>query len=357
MDALFSMVFQKCQRGFKKDNNMPGFITHSLFARDVFENLNYDGLQNDISDRMPLFYLGAQGPDIFFYYKAVPWVKYDGVEKLGFIMHDSKTGDFFVESLTYIRNLKKKDHEKYLDLLVYITGYLCHFALDLTAHPYIHYTAGINTKKNRSTFRYHIYHKQLESIIDANMLKIKDGKRAHRFKDFEMIKGVSKYRNVLEEFYVFVVEKIYGVRLSNEQVKKLIGDISHILKVLYDPWNLKVWFFRLFEDFHHRHGEITSSMHVRNINPEIDYLNQKHKTWLHPCRRDMRANKSFLDLYDDALKESEELLDAACGFISCELTEAGIKNLINNRSYSTGIKCGTEKDLKYFDSIFENQGG
>lgn len=336
---------------------MPGFITHSLFARDVFKNLNYDGLKKDIEDRMPLYYLGAQGPDIFFYYKATPWVKYDGVEKLAFIMHDSETDDFFIESLDYIKRLKKQDYEKHLDLTVYIAGYLCHFALDLTAHPFIHYTSGINSKNNNSTFRYHIYHKQLESIIDACVLKLKDGKQAHRFRDFEMIEGVSRYQEVLEEFYIHVIKKIYGFKLSQEQLENAIGDISHILKVLYDPWNLKAWFFKLFENFYHRHGEITSSMHPRKINPEIDYLNQKHNTWLHPCRRDIKSNKSFLDLYDDALKESGELLEAACGFIQDEIPDSGIRSLINNRSYSTGIECGTEKDLKYFNSIFENRPG
>jgi hypothetical protein len=306
---------------------------------------------------MPLYYLGAQGPDIFFYYKAVPWVEYDGAEKLGFIMHDSSTGDFFVESLGYIRKMKKRDPEKHKDLLVYIAGYLCHFALDLTAHPFIHYTAGINTRENNSAFRYHIYHKQLESIIDAYMLKLKDGKQAHRFRDFELIEGVSRYQEVLEEFYIFIIDRVYGVKLSRDQLKNAIGDISHILKVLYDPWNLKVWFFRLFESFYRKNGEITSSMRPRKIDPEMDYMNHKHKTWWHPCRKEMRSSKSFLDLYDDALKESEVLLEGACGFISNGLDDSGIRSIIDNRSYSTGIECGTEKDLKYFNSIFENTSG
>ena len=341
--------------GKKKDReyNMPGFITHSLFAREVLEDLHCKGLQTDIGSRMPLYYLGAQGPDIFFYYKATPWVKYDGVEKLGFIMHDSRTEDFFIESLAYIKSLEKQDHSKYMDLKVYITGYLCHFALDLTAHPFIHYTAGINTKENNSTFRYHIYHKQLESIIDAFMLQLKDGKKAHRFRDFELIEDVERYQEVLEEFYIFIIDRIYGVELSMEQLKSVIGDISHILKVLYDPWHLKIWFFRLFENFYGRHGEITSSMHPRKIDQEIDYLNQNHNTWLHPCRGNIKSSKSFLDLYDDALNEAGQLLESACGFINGELPAAGIRSLIRNRSYSTGIECGTEKDLKYFNSIFE----
>ena len=61
---------------------MPAIITHSFFADDVFEEIKSSKLKEEIIRRRNLFRLGAQGPDIFFYYKAQPWIKYDGIEKL-----------------------------------------------------------------------------------------------------------------------------------------------------------------------------------------------------------------------------------------------------------------------------------
>ena len=69
---------------------MPALVTHSFFADDVFECLEESRLKDEILVRRSLFRLGAQGPDIFFYYKAAPWIAYDGIEKLGNLMHDQK---------------------------------------------------------------------------------------------------------------------------------------------------------------------------------------------------------------------------------------------------------------------------
>jgi hypothetical protein len=335
---------------------MPGFITHSLFARDVLKNLKQPDLKSEIEKRMPLYYLGAQGPDIFFYYKAKPWLKYDGIEKLGFTMHYTKTSDFFIGSLDYImkqKNLSKLKSE-YMNITVYIMGYLCHFALDSTAHPLIHYTAGINTRKNNSTFRYHIYHKQLESIIDAYMLKLKDKKNAHFYRDFELIDGVSKYQKILEDFYIFITKEIYDVSISSLQLNNVTGDISRILKILYDPLNIKIWFFKIFEKLYGRPGEITSSMYPRKINLKIDYLNFNHDTWTHPCKKDYKSDLSFLDLYEKAEEQAEEMIDISLKYLSGNTTTSEVKKIIKNISYSTGIKCGLEDKLRYFNSIFEN---
>jgi len=333
---------------------MPGFITHSLFAEEVYSDLKDKALKRQINKRMNLFYLGAQGPDLFFYYKVKPWKKYDGVEKLGFIMHYTKTQFFFIESLNYIKGLKYKNKDAYSELMVYIAGYICHFALDSITHPFIHYTAGIYTKKNNSTFKYHIYHKKLESIIDVIMLMLKEDKKASSFKSFKMIENISKYYGTLKDFYVSVVNKVYGIRLSSKQVKNVIGDIYNILKILYDPWNIKSWLFKLVENLYGRPEEITSSIHPRKINIQIDYLNQNHSIWTHPCDKDIRSGLSFLDLYGSALKEAERIIDISYNYINDKVPTSKIKEVIKNTSYSTGLECGTSKELKYFNSIFEN---
>ena len=143
---------------------MPAIVTHSFFAGDVFDRIPDSRLKDEISVRKNLFRLGAQGPDLFFYYKAVPWVRYDGIEKLGNLMHDEKVGLFYSESFKYLKSLSRE--KGFFDVSVYIAGYLCHFSLDRTAHPFIHFTSGIDADHNRISWKYHIYHRVLESAID-----------------------------------------------------------------------------------------------------------------------------------------------------------------------------------------------
>ena len=333
---------------------MPGFTTHCLFARDIQNTLKDDVTRDIINERMSLFYLGAQGPDVFFYYKVKPWVKYDGIEKLGFLMHDNKTGEFFIEFLDYLMSLKKGS-ETYFEIKTYLIGYICHFVLDKTTHPLIHYTAGINTSNNKSTFKYHIYHKQLESIIDAYMLKIKDGSDLHRFRDFEFISNISDYRQSIERFYIQILKKVFGVNIRPAQIDIMISDIQDILKILYDPYGVKLLFFKVFEYLYKRKGEVVSSMHPRKINRHIDYLNLSHRKWHHPCDKTLRSDRSFIDLYGEAIKEALAMVKVCEHYINNPGTpKSVIIDLLKNISYSTGISCGNEKKLKDFNSIFEN---
>ena len=104
---------------------MPAIITHSFFADDVFDRMGACRLKDEISVRKNLFRLGAQGPDLFFYYKAAPWMPYDGIEKLGNLMHDRKVNAFYTESFKYLNDMEQD--KGFFDLAVYIAGYLCHF--------------------------------------------------------------------------------------------------------------------------------------------------------------------------------------------------------------------------------------
>lgn len=47
---------------------MAGFLTHTVFAKEVLKRINNEKLKKQIQLRMNLFILGAQGPDIFYYY-------------------------------------------------------------------------------------------------------------------------------------------------------------------------------------------------------------------------------------------------------------------------------------------------
>ena len=47
---------------------MPGYVTHYIFGRDMYEKLNDPVLKNNLYKNRAVYALGHQGPDIFFYY-------------------------------------------------------------------------------------------------------------------------------------------------------------------------------------------------------------------------------------------------------------------------------------------------
>ena len=329
---------------------MPAIITHSFFAEDTIENIKDSPLKKVISSRRDLFYLGAQGPDIFFYYKAKPWIKYDGVEKLGNIMHENLVDTFFKESFDYLDSLTGS--YGFYDILTYLAGYLCHYSLDRKTHPLIHYSAGIDNGLTKATRKYYNYHRRLESTIDYFSL-VKRGICPVRFKSFELVSISKKFEPVLIDYYVFILDKVYNATITPGQVRSAVHDISRVLKDLYDPIGLNFLLYRLLELLMDARDEITSSMIPRRLKNGLDYLNLDHHKWTHPCNAGHSSDESFWDLYDMALDETRKFMDLLSDYLKSGCFPDAILDMTGNISYSTGIRCGNSSKLKYFDSIYD----
>lgn len=334
---------------------MPAFLTHSLFAEGLLDKLENKDIKDAVSKHKPVYYLGAQGPDLFFFYKAKPWIKYDGIEKLGLLMHETKTKDFFIKALQYLSDLKKDTISREI-LLVYYLGYICHFMLDSTTHPYIHYTAGfdLDIKKDR---KYHNYHKRLESIIDAYMFsKIKNG-QAYKFKASKLIDIDNRQRRELTIFYMDIIGKIYQIKISREQVETALKDIKEILDLLYDPFYLRHMIYMVFEVIFAKKGDITYFMTPKKIPANIDFLNLGKNKWLHPCDDRKVYYKSFLDLYEEALEKALSIVLKIYAAIDTKDNKEFLDEIFEDISYSTGIGCKSDKSLRFHGSIFEKAGG
>ncbi len=329
---------------------MPAFLTHCFFAEDVLKKIKNTNLKQKISKRKALYFLGSQGPDIFFYYRAKPWTKDDGLSKLGLTMHDSKVQDFFIESLKYIKT-NEGCQELFDDLSVYVAGYICHYRLDKTAHPLIHYLAGIY-KNTAETKKYHTYHRKLESIIDLLMLKNKNYKSPYKFRGYKLIEKYAKYTSSLLDYYKFILNKVYKTQIKEPQLLTAISDMHDILKLLKDPYGLKWLIYKIIEILLGKNGQITSSMLPRSFNKKADYLNLKNNKWNHPCIKDKIFHSSFIELYKMGAKEAAISVELMQSFLEKNKGLLEVKSHFKDESYSTGIKCGS-KELKYFNCIFE----
>ena len=93
---------------------MPDIVMHAVMGKRVRQRLGLD-----LNDE--LFRFGLLGPDPFLYC----WPKYNHYSS---IMHRQRCGDFLLE-------LAKRTKNK--DTFSYLCGFLCHYALDSLAHPYI----------------------------------------------------------------------------------------------------------------------------------------------------------------------------------------------------------------------------
>ena len=107
---------------------MPSTYAHRRFGADVLQQLPA-ALQDQIGKNRALFDVGLHGPDLLFYYHAA---KSNPVSALGNAMHEQKGEVFFTRAHTVVENATDKSAA-----LAYVLGFVCHFALDSTCHPYV----------------------------------------------------------------------------------------------------------------------------------------------------------------------------------------------------------------------------
>ena len=160
---------------------MPSTYAHRCFGADVLTQLP-EALQKKIEPYRALYDIGLHGPDLLFYYKAL---QSNPVNRLGNAMHEQPGTVFFERARGVIRNAKNRDAA-----LVYALGYICHFALDSTCHPYVEQyvrTSGVS-------------HCEIETEFD-NMLLRRDGKDPLHFLTASHIHPSMERAKVIAPFY------------------------------------------------------------------------------------------------------------------------------------------------------------
>ena len=137
---------------------MPALYTHYRFGKAVEKELPAP-LQETLADYPQAFALGTQGPDILFYHKPM---KSNPVRSRGVALHAVAPEGFFVRAAKEIVGARKQNNDNLADALTaYVCGFLCHFTLDISCHPYI-------DEKAYGTFT----HGKIESELDKYMLRL-----------------------------------------------------------------------------------------------------------------------------------------------------------------------------------------
>ncbi len=108
--------------------------------------------------------MGANGPDPLYCYQMYnPFRKYE-MTPLADKMHDENTGKFLKNLFLRARTDAQKD---------YCLGFLCHYAMDSTIHPYVRYV----TESYGSAFNIPSGHQFFETALDSLLSERMDGER------------------------------------------------------------------------------------------------------------------------------------------------------------------------------------
>lgn len=145
---------------------MPGFTTHYLFGVDACRRLTSTSMHNMIRRDHSAYALGLQGPDLFFYYLPSYLMHR---KKIGDLAHRKDTGQFFANLLQSRKLFAGKKHS--LSIAdAYICGFMGHYTLDCTIHPYVYAFTGYNAQTPPSNTEYFGQHAYFETELDSELL-------------------------------------------------------------------------------------------------------------------------------------------------------------------------------------------
>lgn len=327
---------------------MPSSMTHTYFAMDVYKNLPTKH-QLNISSNLELFKLFSQGSDPFMFYNFLLGKKAKIMKNIQKTMHEEKTSEFFLNIIKYIHQNKLQSSS---ETMSYLYGYICHYYLDLHTHPYILYKSGTFDPKDKKTYKYNAVHQQIEYAIDLYYINKREKTPPHKFKIHKNIFATPKFSNELKNLIDYSIKTTYSINYSASIYLKSIKHMKQFNYIAnYDPYGIKLILYKIIDKITPPKIIKLKELSFKNKYPNIDnYLNLNHYTWNYPYDKNKISTKSFQDLYKQAKKAAITTIKEITNLLEDKvLNTKKIKEIFTNLSYSTGLPCQEDLEMKYFE--------
>ena len=271
---------------------MPACLTHYHFAKNVLARLSQEEGQG--IQECP-FYWGAQGPDFLFCHRYLPWMKGRDLRDYGDKLHsETKPSQTFLSLRNFLERHKDPAYRSY------VLGFVCHYALDSTAHPYVNDLAA-HLRKTRPWETQSTMHGEVEAALDAIVLRRETGmlpSEGHLKMMFPKSEGVQRR---IAKLYAALLLDLYGEDVPEALVLQATRDAHLVFALLNDRTGLKRQVFQRLE--RGKPGKITSHLVPITEDDGVDYANIQRQPWGDPP-----SSQNFFDLMDQAENLALELI-------------------------------------------------
>lgn len=322
---------------------MPGFITHYLFGLDVYHKLPPCPLKSSIKSHKQVYFLGCEGPDLFFYY--LPSFLKKG-HQIGSKMHHSCVNTFFTNCVDELLSMKEGMEKQ--TIASYLSGQLCHYMLDSLTHPYIY--ARTNYTLDMNGMDYFSRHCEFETFVDTNMLFLQTKKRPSELNTHSLIKLTSQELTILSNYLSPCINKTYFSSkksyITPSYIKRAIYSMIYGQFITRDPSHKKKEKISLLERRTIKSPILSCQVQTDYLNEELDCLNLAHQTWTSPWETNHIRNDSFVSLFRNTSVQTSDLLqklDILLLQSSNLQKKTDFLLQVGNRSYNSGLESLCKK--------------
>jgi hypothetical protein len=319
---------------------MPCTFTHAVFSEQIYKQIKDKSNLEDLKSF-------SQGPDSFNFYNLISVFPSKKYRKLSAYTQNKKTKEFFINLIKYIKNNKLETNKQVMSFLY---GFICHYFLDKTTHPYIIYKSGEFNIKDKSTYKYNNNHHEIEVYIDCYLInKIK--KTDHtKFKIHEFCFNKNDFSNELKKTIDYVFYKTYKFKYVSKVYEKSLNQMKFFYKYFrYDETKIKRYIYS-FIDFLTpiQIPKIKISSYNIKLNKQ-NYLNKNKNFWNHPTNKKEQYNYSFEELYLISKKDCLKAIKEVNKVLYENKNITTLNKVFLNLSYKTNKNCNLKLKTKYFE--------
>jgi hypothetical protein len=274
---------------------MPDFWSHIVAGDLIIDRLEDNTLKNIIKQNRTIYNLGCQGPDLFFYNDFWSWIKEKRGPKIGSLLHQKNIKPFFIESLSYLKSMYH--HHNFPILLSYFSGFLAHYTVDKTAHPFVF-------AKQKSPNQ----HKLLEINLDTYLVEEIWGKKVYSLSPIEQIDLGNELPDIIIDYYKYILNKSHNHNLEIKLINDSYQDFKRIMKFFYSPYKIKKLSFKILNPL------VPLNLDTLSYPTKINYKVLSEEDYL-----------KFKELILDGVKEGLKLIEIMKGYLQDELENSALE--------------------------------
>lgn len=301
---------------------MPGFLTHYLFGMETCEKLSDNYIHNVIKNNYHAFLIGLQGSDLLSFNPHSLSKHGLSYRTASMSLRNQEYAAFFNNMLDHISTVQ--DGERDI-CIAYMAGFLCYFAIDRTASPYIMYRVWQDLPAKCRSGRMAAHRREIETIIDTILLRshchMEPSQLNFEALTFASRKELSAIARMMRQtmlttykFKISLTEIGNGIRTLRRQNIYLQPN-SKFKRIwchtLERAMPMPLYKKKIYEDFQ---------------TDDLDYMNADRKPWYAYPGCPEAAYLSFEEIYAQGLQSSHELLEDLDSCLSWGMDR---ENLIN----------------------------
>lgn len=306
---------------------MSDLITHDIFGRDVYDKqFQFIGGSRDEADA---FLLGCQGPDPLFFAAITP--KFYNYRSVGSTMHDRKPSELIFalkQSLAILPSEEKAVGR------AYALGFICHYLLDATVHPFIfsqEYALCDAGEPGLDRSNANEVHAYIERELDELLLFTRHGETVATFNpSTQILKATEQTLTVISKLYAYLALSTYGQAIPDNLFARSVHNYRLIERALYSPRGIKRTLLGNVEQLIRPYSMVLAFTPQAVERTHSDFANDDHAAWTNPFTFET-STASFEELYETAL---DEALAATVAFDSKSFDLEAARQLTEEKNFS-----------------------